>query len=283
MSVERFTFGIPLVARAVAGDWARVEALLTLTLRSLAAQEDPAFAVIVCGHDRPAFETARPFAFLRADWPAEAVRADNLDRGRKVQRINEAVLAAGGGLLMFLDADDWVDTRLVAAARATLAPGDLGGVIASGFACDVVSGRALPIPNAEAFSEGFDRLCGSSVVARLDPGAADDLHRDPYRVLHEHYRFAELCRAEGARVRRLDVAGAYVVNTAANHSERHGPFAEWRRSFNAVVAGSGRVMDDAFLGQFGLTREQLAGFASSPVQRGRGAAEGGGGGSTSRR
>ena len=262
MSVEPFTFGIPLVARSVAADWQLVESLLTLTLGSLAGQGDHDFRVIVAGHDRPAIEAAVAFDFLRADWPVEAVRADNLDRGRKVQAINEAVLAGGGGLLMILDADDWVDTRLVATARATIAPDEIGAVIERGFAVDFRNGRALPIPN-EVFAGGFDRLCGSSVVARIDPLGRDALHRDPYAVLHEHYRFVELAREHGATCRRLDVDGAYVVNTAANHSELHGPFAEWRRSFNDAVARDGFPADDLFLSRFGLCARDLAAVMGS--------------------
>ena len=251
MSAAPLTFGIPLMARAAAADWRRIEALLALTLTSLAGQGDRGFRVIVAGHDRPDIDVAVPFEFLRVGWPAEPVRADNLDRGRKVQAINEAVLADGGGLLMLLDADDWVDTRLVATARATIRPGDIGAVIESGFAIDARAGRALPIPHAD-FPKGFDRLCGSSIVARLDPSAGDPLHRDPLAVLHEHYRFADLARGHGALCRPLDVAGAYVVNTAANHSETHGPFAAWRRSFNEAVLRDGLPVDDRFLSRFGL-------------------------------
>ncbi len=257
MSAEPFTFGIPLIARSVAADWQLVESLLTLTLGSLAGQGDHDFRVIVAGHDRPAIEAAAPFDFLRIDWPVEAVRADNLDRGRKVQAINEAVLAVGGGLLMILDADDWVDTRLVATARATIAPGNIGAVIERGYAIDPRRRRALPIPHA-AFDRSFDRLCGSSVIARLDPLAPDALHRDPYAVLHEHYRFADLALEAGAVCRTLDVAGAYVVNTSANHSEVHGPFAGWRRSFNDAVARDGLPTDELFLSRFGLYALDLA-------------------------
>ncbi len=257
MSAEPFIFGIPLIARSAAADWRLVERLLALTLRSLAGQGDHDFRVIVAGHDRPVTEAAVPFDFLRADWPVAAVRADNLDRGRKVQAINEVVLAGGGGLLMILDADDWVDTRLVATVRATIAPGEIGAVIEDGFAIDLRSGRALPIPN-EVFADDFDRLCGSSVVARIDPRGRDALHRDPYAVLHEHYRFAQLAREHGATCRRLDVAGAYVVNTRANHSEVHGPFAEWRRGFNEAVARDGFPADDLFLSRFGLCAWDLA-------------------------
>lgn len=257
MSGEAFTFGIPLIARAAARDWPLVEALLGLTLTSLAGQRDGGFRVIVAGHDRPAIDAAVPFDFLRVEWPVAAVRADNLDRGRKVQAINEAVRSRGGGLLMLLDADDWVDTRLVATARETILPGQIGGVIESGWAIDPGKGRALPIPHA-AFAKGFDRLCGSSIVARLDPHGRDALHRDPYAALHEHYRFADLAREHGAVCRALEVAGAYVVNTAANHSELHGPFADWRRCFNDTVASLGCPIDDRFTSRFGLDTATVA-------------------------
>jgi hypothetical protein len=81
---EPFTFGIPLIARDAATDWPLVEALLGLTLRSVAAQTDPAFRVVIAGHDRPAVAPLdRRITFIAADWPVEAVRADNLDSGRK--------------------------------------------------------------------------------------------------------------------------------------------------------------------------------------------------------
>ena len=256
MSSEPFTFGIPLIARAAAADWPLVERLLALTLTSLAGQGDHDFRTIVAGHDRPNLDVAVPFDFLQAHWPVETVRADNLDRGRKVQAINEAVLADGGGLLMLLDADDWVDTALVATARATILPGQIGAVIERGYAIDPREGRALPVPHA-AFDKGFDRLCGSSVVARLDPRADDALHRDPCAVLHEHYRFADLARESGALCSSLEVPGAYVVNTAANHSEEHGPFAAWRRSFNTAVSRDGLPMDDRFLASFRLHRTAI--------------------------
>ncbi len=265
MSAEPFTFGIPLIARTAASDWRRVEALLAQTLRSISGQGDRDFRVMVAGHDRPDIDAAVAYEFLRADWPVEPVRADNLDRGRKVQAINEAVLAAGGGLLMFVDADDWVDTSLVATARASILPDEIGGVIERGWAVDLRGRRALPLPHA-AFDLGFDRLCGSSIVARLDPHGRDALHRDPYAVLHEHYRFADLARERGALCRQLDVSGAYVVNTAINHSEAHGPFAAWRRSFNDTVARIGMPADERFLARFGLDRMAMEADLDDPLR-----------------
>ena len=48
-----------------------------------------------------------------------------------------------------------------------------------------------------------------------------------------------------------------MVNTAANHSEVHGPFAEWRRLFNEAVLRDGLPADDRFLARFGLDRSAI--------------------------
>ena len=266
MGVTPFTFGIPLIARAAARDWVLVQGLLDVTLQSLAAQTDRRFRIIVAGHDEPESGTA-PFDFVRADWPAESVRPDNLDSGRK-----KALIAAhaGAGHLMFVDADDWVDTRLVATVRAKVVPGTLdpagapiiGGVVGRGYAIDLRNRRALTVPHAEAFAGGFHELCGSSTVALVDPEAATKVGRDPYAVLHEHYRWDDTCRAHGVASVRLDLAGGYVVNTGANHSTTHGPFAAWRRGFDAAGAGNGCALDEVLLARFGLDGDAIRGVAA---------------------
>ena len=130
MGAEPFTFGIPLIARAAAGNWALVEALLDLTLTSVRAQSDPDFRIVIAGHDWPQIPLdAERTTFIPAGWPAEPVRPDNLDSGRKKHVIEQHVLANGGGLLMFLDADDWVDIRLVETARRMIGPNHVGGLI----------------------------------------------------------------------------------------------------------------------------------------------------------
>src|SRR6266571_3107223 len=127
---EPFTFGIPLIARSAARNWPLVEALLELTLTSVRGQTDQDFQIVIAGHDRPhvPLDDTRT-TFIAADWPAEAVRADNLDSGRKKCAINELVLERGGGLLMFLDGDDWVDVDLVETARTMIGPDHIGGLI----------------------------------------------------------------------------------------------------------------------------------------------------------
>ena len=50
---ERFVFGVPLIARGSCRDWALVDALLALTLRSVFAQRDADWTLVVAGHDQP--------------------------------------------------------------------------------------------------------------------------------------------------------------------------------------------------------------------------------------
>ena len=251
MSKEPFIFGIPLIARASTDDWRLTMALLDLTMRSVRAQTDPDFQILVAGHDRP--DVPGPFDFIAADWPATPVRADNLDSGRKKTLLATQVLAQGGGLLMFLDADDWVETRLVATAREGIAPHHVGGLVSQGFAIDPWSLRSIILPHPTIFTEGFHRLCGSSTIARLDPAAADPMRRNPHASFHEHYRWPEAPRGEGCEIAILAALGTYVVNTSTNHSERHGPFAAWRRAFCLDLAREGTVADEAHLARFGLS------------------------------
>lgn len=261
---EPFTFGIPLIARAATGNWPLVTALLDLTLTSVRGQTDPDFRIVIAGHDRPDTvpDDAR-ITFIATDWPAEAVRSDNLDSGRKKHAINEFVRHSGGGLLMFLDSDDWVDVRLVETARAVIGANHIGGLIGSGFATDLRNLHNVVIPHPAIFEGEFHRLCGSSTVARLRPEDADPLRRDPYKVLHEHYRWIEVAREYGAELIRLPVSGNYVINTTQNHSEVHGPFARWRRSFTRCVSRKGTEVDDAFLIRFGLRLAQVRSIAEN--------------------
>jgi hypothetical protein len=112
---------------------------------------------------------------------------------------------------MFLDSDDWVDVRLVETARAVIGAQHIGGLIGSGFATDFRNLRTIVIPHPAIFNGEFHRLCGSSTVARLRPEDPDPLRRDPYKVLHEHYRWIEVARKYRAELVWLPVSGNYVT------------------------------------------------------------------------
>ncbi len=257
-SPEPFTFGIALIPRASAQNWRLIEALLDLTLTSVRAQRDPDFRVVIAGHDRPRSipDDAR-FTFVEVDWPVQGPGPNNADSGRKKHAINDMVLARGGGLLMLLDADDWVHVQLVEAARAMIGRDQIGALIERGLITDFRTLRAATLPHPRVFGGEFHRVCGSSAVARLRPEAADILRRDPWNVLGSHHQWVEVAREHGAELARLPVSGDYVINTSENHSEVHGPYAAWRRTLTANVNGEGSPLDDALAGQFGLSLGQI--------------------------
>ena len=272
---EQLTIGIALIPRASATNWELVDALLQLTLKSVRAQTDQDFRVVLAGHDRPGSlpQDAR-FTFLQADWPVQPPGADNEDSGRKKSVISEFVLAQGGGLLMLLDGDDWLEVHFIEAARATMTPDRIGALVETGFAIDLQSLRAARLPHPRAFDRPFHRLCGSSTVARLRPAAPDALRRNPLNVLGSHHQWVELAREHGAALPRLPVAGGYLINTSENHSEVHGPYADWRAAFTAAVNREGAAIDDGFAARFGLTVDQIGDVSERffPPRRSRAAA-----------
>ncbi len=258
---ERFVFGIGLIAKAQARDWEAVEALLELTLASVAAQTDQDYEVIIAGHDRPRLPPDPRIEFLTVDWPADRPDAFNSDGGMKKTWIGEVLLGRGGGLLMLLDADDWVDRRLVEVARERIAPGTIGGIITDGFATDIQTLRTLRLPHSRAYDIPFHRICGSSVIGRLDP-SAEGVWRDPCEALGSHHEWLDKAEAAGLPLARLPVVGNYLINTSENHSERHGPHGEWRRDLSERVRTLGAPLTDVALAAFGLSLREV-----TPVAR----------------
>lgn len=258
---ERFVFGIPLIARDVATDWRRVGTLLDLTLRSVLAQSDADYEVILAGHDRPegwarlVGDDPR-FRFLEADWDPEAPTARNDDAGMKKWRIKEQVQGSGGGLLMYLDADDLLDRQLVEIARAALSPDHVGGVVGGGVIVDFATWRAAPLPHPRIYDGSFHELCGSSTIGRIEPESHDPVRRDPHEALGSHHRWPQAAAEIGVRLAELPAWGAYLVNTSQNHSEAHGPHADWRRALNAAVAREGEPFGAALEARFGLRRPE---------------------------
>ena len=264
-AVEPFIFGVPLIARAAARDWATVERLFAATLQSILSQTDPRFQVVLAAHDAPAIwqelsRTDERLCFLQAPWPVEPPSAANDDGGAKKWLIKQHVLEQGGGLLMFVDGDDLVDRRSVELSRALIHRGAIGGLVSHGVAIDADSGKALALPDADAFPEPFHRLCGSTTVARLSPGQPD-----PYEVLGSHHSWEERAKAEGLELIPLPTSGGYIVNTGENHSETSGPFAEWRRQFSRAVATHGQTLSPALREQLGMDEAGEAPAASRSV------------------
>ena len=257
---ESFFFGIPLIARAVAGDWQVVDHLLGMTLRSVLAQGDGDVCVLLAAHDVPeswlAVAGDPRFTLLRADWPPEPPTPANDDGGRKKWLVKRRVREEGG-VLMFLDADDRVATDVVARARAALGPHHVGALVGAGHALDYSSGRTLPFPIGGGFGQAFHELCGSSTVARVVPGAPDLLRSDPHAALGSHHEWAGAAARRGVALARLDTVGAYLIGTGANHSERESPVAAWRRRITDEVCRRGEPLTASLAGRFGLHATML--------------------------
>jgi hypothetical protein len=250
-----FTFGIALVPRGLAHDWALIETLLDLTLTSLLGQTDPNFRVLIHGHDRPRtrMDGDPRLTFIEADWPAQGTGPHNDDSGRKKHALNDLVLEQGGGLLMLLDADDWVDQRTVATGRANIGADHIGGLIDAGLIMDFQTLRIAPLPHPEIFAGEFYRLCGTSTVALLRPNDPDPLRRDPFSILRSHHQWMEVAQQNGATLAALPLSANYLVNTTENHSDIYGPYQDWRRTLIQSVNDIGIDLDEATASQFGLT------------------------------
>jgi hypothetical protein len=258
---EPFVFGIPLIARSAARDWAAVEHLFALTLGSVLAQTDQDFHVILAAHDVPAawarVSGDARFHVMHADWPPAPPTSANDDGGRKKWLIKAAIRDRGGGLLMFLDADDWVPRVLVQVARATISPHDVGAIVTAGFALDYASLRCMRFPICGAYDGPFHEVCGSSTIGRIVPTATTPDRLDPHAVLGSHHEWEAVAVQRGLSLARLAVACLYMIGTGQNHSEAQGPFAEWRRHLARVVRAHGKLLSADLAQCFGQDLCQL--------------------------
>jgi hypothetical protein len=189
--------------------------------------------------------------FLPVPWLVEPPGPHNDDSGRKKHWLSERVLERGGGLMMIVDADDWVGRDTVALARRLLADGADGGVITAGEVVDLATLAVAPLPHPAIFGD-FHRVCGTSTVVRLRPEAEDPVRRDPFAVLRSHHAWLERAEETGVRLVRLPVSAAYLIGAAIHHSDLHGPHAAWRQGFRAAVNLHGRRLDAAGLHRYGL-------------------------------
>jgi hypothetical protein len=249
---EPFTFGIAVMARATAGDWGRVRRLLELTVRSARTAADANTRLLVVGHE-PGPDGVDGSV---VDWPApnrSDFQAQMDDAGRKQQLIQQTVLERGGGLLMLLDADDWVETGFVTAARRALGSDAVGAVVEQGSLVHLRSRRAASLPDPRIFDGPFHQVCGSSGVFRLRPEAADPFRRNPLAELRVHSRWAEEAAGRGAPLGRIEAEAAYLVGTGENNSETVGPHADWKAGVVREVERLGRSMDEAEVARWGLS------------------------------
>ncbi len=217
MTMKNVFFSIPFSAKRDEARWAIACQLLGNTLASIFNQTDPAFEVVITGHERPSLtELSDPrVTFLKAPFPKpEALSEYHIDK--RMKRRNNAlyIKTRGSGYIVFLDADDLVSHNLIRHMR--LADDPNGYVFVRGYLLDY---RAMILGRCD----NFDRHCGSCAAVYF---SSDEISADGsgyamsfYTKPAGHKSWRELAAAEGRPLQPIPFpAVVYVFNTSQNLS-----------------------------------------------------------------
>jgi hypothetical protein len=206
-------FAISLKAKSSSADWPLVEENLRRTLASVAASDDQRFHIVIAGHTAPTIDWTPNITFLEAPFPAPKTRARGArDKHRKRALIGAWLRSRGRAMtkVVFLDADDLINRRLVGHLRASKAR---AFIFTEGYCYTADRGALRPVPKL------FHLMCGSSFAAEFSKA---DLPRSweetdvPFRQFGKHGQSAETAAALGMTVERVPFpAAVYIVN----HSE----------------------------------------------------------------
>jgi hypothetical protein len=206
-------FCVPVIARALAGDWSVVEANLARTLASLLRQGDGRWRAVVCGQDMPELPDDPRIEGLTIDRPL-----DGDDKWAKITAIIARVPETAA-LLFPLDADDLLHPDLVALMATETADGWL---LVDGYSVDTRSGalgRHGAPDEAHPKRAPFYRVCGSSGAVRMVP----DNIKATRQMLVRHFEFPQTAAAHGQMLRPVPFPGAaYLVAHGENQESRSG-------------------------------------------------------------
>ncbi len=249
------TFAIPVPRPVSAKHRARLDEVLNLTLKSIFAQTDPDFRVLVGLSHRPVLSdfVDQRFEIVKIPgWRPASWEEGNIESGQRKHFLANRFAELGGGYLMFCDMDDFVSRNIVAHVRATMNPN--GYAIWNGFVFNASENILAPYPLNRSDSHGFHHFCGSSLVIRLTPedvlqtGEDRPLYRRTHRL--GHHTVVEAMKAEGKPLAPFPFpAAVYVRNTGENLSDTN---PDWRdtdkraglmRFETAILAG--RLADDS--------------------------------------
>ena len=230
----RFFFCVPLKPRVRSKDWDLTVRLLGETLRSILAQSDPGFEVIVAGHDRPDLpELDDP----RVTWVKAAIQVPEngaegkKDQIRKMHIMGGHVRRRGGGYIMVVDSDDLIHHDIVRFVREHPHPN--GYIIRAGYVLDMAMGQMGKFPRWTDWTQLQDE-CGTCAILRFDPADLPVLlkkrmdvnrARPLYRKLTGHRRWESVMMQEERYLATLPFRGTvYRMNTGVNATS------EYRRS-----------------------------------------------------
>lgn len=167
-----FLFAIPFGAKNAYPNWQKANEFLEITLRSIFQQRDSQFNVVIACHDTPEIDKSLlsdpRLALLHCQLPVPHNKQDVLlDKGFKKLMMGHHfynLLRQGvGGLLMFMDADDFVHRDLVSTCKESVATGEAphGYIINKGYFLE--DGRLRK-------HNKFNAACGSSGVIYFNRG-----------------------------------------------------------------------------------------------------------------
>ena len=211
-------FVAALQSPEVSADWTRVSKLCDRTLRSMCGQSNSDFRVILVCNRAPLGDYSHPNLDIIEEpfaIPANDTGSRMNDKWLKLKRGLIAARQYAPAHIMIADADDCVHRDL--AAFAARSPISQGWQFDKGFIYDEGSRWLFR-------SSGFDRLCGSSAIVRLEehdfPQAMSD-PIDPYFILcNGHGVIADYMRDRGTPLEPLPFPGAvYVTATGENDSQ----------------------------------------------------------------
>jgi hypothetical protein len=210
-----FCFAIPLRSKATSKNWQRVEAQLSATLRSILAQSDTNFMVLVACHDVPEIPEVRDprVTVLRTDAATPRNVAEMmLDKKLKRRMMAVEYGRRGGGFFMLTDSDDFVSNRIVEFVRSTNDPN--GYIVKAGWIYDSTDRTLVAHSDLHA-------RCGTCAIFNF---AKDDLPTSMDDTLHrrhddfgKHFEFERTAAGLGRPLRPIPFPSViYVTNNGEN-------------------------------------------------------------------
>jgi len=236
------TFLIPLLSKRVAKSWRETSDLLDRTLHSIYAQTSDRYQVLIVGNEPPDLELPENVKFLPVDFPLPKKFDDPYKTNRARERDRSAKVTYGllylyqtgdrSAYVMPVDADDLISRRIVefTERRARETPGHPGWFLRRGYRYRDGSNWIY------IMRKGFDGLCASSIVTRLDVyhfldehpevDLAEAVHWSPefdtlvdrYNSSYRHRDIIKTLTERGQTLERLPFPGGIYVMHADNMS-----------------------------------------------------------------
>jgi hypothetical protein len=211
-------FVVALQSPQASKNWSHVCRLWERTLRSICAQTNPDFRVVLVCNERPKIDfTHEALTVIEEEFPLPQPTGPSrmADKWRKVRRGLTAARHLAPAHVMIMDADDCVSRNL--AALVAQKPEARGWVFNQGYIHDEGTGWLHR-------KSDFDRYCGTSAIVKLAPEdipapESKESSDNFYILANGHGVIADYLRDRGEPLERLPFVGAiYITATGENDS-----------------------------------------------------------------